>query len=127
MNLQNRKSIYMWSMCIGGIGGLLFLVCFFLMFYIPMYLSNLGNVTFQKLYNFVTFVSLPIFYLIELFIDVFRDEPSMTSIKLGLSLFILYWAILGMAIAFGLVRIYFFIFRKRQPISNMSLPENKEE
>lgn len=117
MNPQNHKSIYMWSMCIGGIGGLLFLVLFFLMF---SNLIFLAYPIFQKLNDFVDFVSLPVFYLIELF----GDEESIIAIKLGLSLFILYWVILGMAIAFGLVRIYFLIFRKHKPVSSSPLPEN---
>ena len=115
MNPQNHKSIYMWGMCIGGIGGLLFLVCFFFMF---SNLTFLANPIFQKLYVFVDFVSLPIFYLIG-------DKLGPISFLIYIPLLFLYWAILGIAITCGLVWLYFLIFRKRQQISNSSLTKNK--
>ena len=92
----------MWSMSIGGIGGLLFLYCFFIMY---SDLAFIRDPIFERLHNFVVFVSQPAFYLIG-------DRISPVFIILDMLLFILYWAILGMGIACGLVWIYFSILRK---------------
>lgn len=97
----NRKSIFICSMCIGGIIGLLFLLCFFVMLGNPIFV---GNPIFEILLDFVSFVSIPLFYLLG-------SKLTITSMKLGIILFILYWAIVGMVIAFGLVWIYFFTFK----------------
>lgn len=110
MSSGSHKVTYIWSMCIGGVGGLLFLACFFIMFGNPIFFDN---PLFQRLNDFVSFVSLPVFYLLG-------DKLSATSIMLGISLFILYWVILGMAITCWLVWVYFFISSKRRTIVKSS-------
>lgn len=116
MSSRKRKSIYIWSMCIGGIGGLFFIVSFFVISFNPIFLDN---PTFHKLHNFVIFVvSLPVFYLIGLFVD----DLSIVSSALATPLFLLYWVILGMAIACGLVWLFFFIMRKCRIATNTEGP-----
>ena len=90
--------------------GLLFLFCFFVVFGNPIFFDN---PLFQKLYDFVSFVSLPVFYLLG-------DKLSAISIMFGIPLFILYWVTLGMCVACGLVWFYFFISRKYRTTTNSS-------
>jgi len=113
MNSQNQKVIYIWSACIGGIGGLIFLFCFLFILGSPNLLSDQAIV---KLNNFISFVSKPVFYLIG-------DKIGFISFIFSTSIFILYWEILGMAVSCSLVWLYFLIFRKRQPTTNSSLHE----
>jgi len=113
MSIRSRKSIYIWSTCIGGIGGVLFLFCFFFMFSNLVFLTN---PIYQKLDDFIAFVSLPIFY----FIGLIGDDMSIISLILGPPMFVLYWGMLGMGIASGLVWLYFFMSRKCETAANSS-------
>lgn len=110
MTSRNHKWTYISSVCIGGIVGLLFLVCIFTMYGEPMFSDK---PTFERLCNFVAFVSQPAFFL-------HANSFSAISIILNMFLFILYWMILGMAIASGLVWLYFFLSRKFKKIVNSS-------
>lgn len=110
MKSLNHKFTYIWSICIGGIGGLLFLFFFLVMLGKPTFFSN---PTFERLHTFIAFVSLPVFYLIG-------DKLSLISSTLGPPLFVLYWVILGMGISCGLVWLYFLISHKSRIIINSS-------
>ena len=110
MRYGSHKVTYIWGMCIGGVGGLLFLVFFFVVFGNPIFYDTS---VFQRLYDFVSFVSLPVFYLLG-------DKLSAISIILGIPFFIMYWVILGMATACGLVWLYFFISHKYRTTTNSS-------
>jgi len=91
-------------MCIGGVGGLLFLVCFFVMYSEKVFL---GHPMFELLQDFVSCVSLPVLALPG-------NKTSFAYITLDIAFFIMYWVILGMGVSFGLVWLYFFISRKRR-------------
>jgi hypothetical protein len=60
---------------------------------------------FQRVNDFVSFVSLPVFYLVG-------DTVSDISIVCGTLMLVLYWVIIGIGVACGLVWLYFFILRK---------------
>ena len=101
MSFGNRKVTYIWSMCIGGVSGLLFLACFFIMYGDPIFV---GSTTFRGLHDLVAFISQPIFYL---------------PIILGIPLLIFYWATLGMGIACGIVWLCFLTSRQYTRLKRM--------
>jgi len=76
-------------------------------------LMLVSDPTFQRLHNFIAFVSQPVFYM-------FGDRLSFVSIILDMLLFMLYWAILGMCVACGSVWLYSFISRKCRTTVNSS-------
>jgi hypothetical protein len=86
--------MYFKSILWGGMGGLLFLI-FFFSIVLPVFLDNF---LFKKLYNFVTFVSKPVFFILG-------DSLSYVSFVLGPPLLIIYWVILGMITACVIKRI----------------------
>lgn len=98
---------YIWSMCIGGISGLLFLACFFVVYGDPIFV---GSTTLRGLHDFVAFISRPIFYL---------------PIILGIPVLILYWATLGMGIACGIVRLCFLAFRQYTKLKRMDVTSSE--
>jgi len=58
-----------------------------------------GNPIFERLHDCVVFISIPVFYLLG-------DRLSLISTIFGILLLMLYWAILGMVIAYVMVRLY---------------------
>lgn len=91
--------MYFKSILWGGVGGLLFLIFFFFSFGQPVFFDSF---LFEILYNFVVFVSSPVFF-------VLGDSLSFATFALGPPLLIFYWVILGMITAYGIKRLLILI------------------
>ena len=103
MGSQSHKKIYIKSMICGGIGGLLFLLCFLIMSFVTRT---------HAFYDFVALVSWPFFHLLWDF--------SILTFIIGPPLLILYWVVLGMVVSFVLVRLYYLFNNKRTNFSDTS-------
>jgi len=89
-------------MCVGGLGGVLFLVCS-----TPAFI---GQPLFGKLASTCCgTLSMPVFYLLADILDT-------NSIPLAILLLIPYWAILGIGFTCVLVWCYFFVSSKFRKI-----------
>jgi hypothetical protein len=97
MSSQSYEKIYINSIIYGGIGGLLFLLCF-------LTISMATQI--YAFYDFVSFVSRPFFYLL--------GDFSPLTLIIGPPLLILYWVVIGIVISCVLIKLYYLVNSKRK-------------